>query len=95
MATDPNDIRLSPEQKQRLALVANKNGKQWQDVLDDALTHVEQVGSRNAESWLDTEYMDSCAAEVHKHVSFERMRQILSKVSGSLADDVIADRGDR
>jgi hypothetical protein len=94
MATDPNDICLSEEDKELLVKVADKNGKPWRSVFWDAITKYAQASSRQEEPWLDTEYMDSCAAEVHAHVSLERMRQILSKVSGSLAEDVIADRTD-
>jgi hypothetical protein len=31
----------------------------------------------------------------HSPISIEEARQILSKVPGSMADDIIADRGDR
>jgi len=95
MATDPNDIRLSEEDKELLGKVADKNGKPWHAVFWDAITKYAQANSWQEEPWLDTEYMESCAAEVHTHVSLERMRQILSKVSGSLAEDIIADRADR
>ena len=71
-----------------------------EDRLDLATTLRETVDAlksrpQQEESWLDTAYMDSCAAEVHKHVSLDRMREILSKVPGSMADDIIEDRSDR
>jgi predicted DNA-binding antitoxin AbrB/MazE fold protein len=47
------------------------------------------------EDWLDTEFMESCAAEVQEHVPLERIHQILSTISGSLAEDIIAERDDR
>ena len=47
------------------------------------------------EDWLDTEFMDSCATEVREHVSLETVQQILSKIPGSLADVIIAERDGR
>lgn len=47
------------------------------------------------EDWLDTEFMDSCAAEVREHVSLEAVHQILSKIPDSLAEVIIAERDGR
>ncbi len=44
------------------------------------------------EDWLDTEYMDRCAAEVQEHVSLETVRHILSKIPESLAEEINAER---
>ena len=44
------------------------------------------------EDWLDTEFMDSCAAEVKERVGLEEVRRILSKVPGSLAEAIVAER---
>ena len=44
------------------------------------------------EAWLDTEFMDSCAAEVKERVGLEEVRRILSKVPDSLAEAIIAER---
>lgn len=47
------------------------------------------------DSWLDIEYMASCAKEADSNVTLESVRQILAKIPGSLADDVIAERDER
>jgi predicted DNA-binding antitoxin AbrB/MazE fold protein len=48
--------------------------------------------SEPEEDWLDTEFMDSCAAEVRGHVSLEAVHQILAKIPDSLAEAIIAER---
>ena len=48
--------------------------------------------SEPEEDWLDTEFMDSCAAEVREHVSLETVHQILAKIPDSLAETIIAER---
>ena len=92
MATNPNDIRLSEEDKELLAKTANKNGKPWRDVFRDAMAKyaAEDEG-------LDVEFMDWCAEQVRGKdvISLEEARCILAKCSGSLAQDIIADREDR
>ena len=92
MATNPGDIQLNEEQKRHIAEQADQNGKPWQVVLQEAL------GSRRAgEDWLDTKFMDWCAEQVRgkKIISLVEARHILSKVSNSLSDAIIADREDR
>lgn len=37
MSISPNQIQLSPEQQQRLAELADRTGKSWEEVLADAL----------------------------------------------------------
>ena len=95
MAIDLSE--LSPETIEVLTELAEESGKNGKDLATTLREVVDALKSRprQEESWLDTEYMDSCAAEVHKQVSLDRMREILSKVPGSLADDIIEDRGDR
>ena len=95
MTTDPNAIRLNREDKELLAKVADKNGQPWREALRNALAQYEQASSED--DGLDNEFMDWCAEEVSgkKIISLEEARRILSKVPGSMADDIIADRGDR
>ena len=53
--------------------------------------------SHAEEDWLDTEFMARCAEEVCEKtpVSLERVNEILSKVPGSMAENIIEDRGER
>ena len=53
--------------------------------------------SHAEEDWHDTEFMARCAEEVcgKTPVSLERVHEILSKVHGSMAEDIIEDRGER
>ncbi len=92
MATNPNDIYLSEEQKRHIAKWADQNGKPWQTVLQTML-----VPQNAEEDWLDTEFMEWCAGQVSgkKVISLEEARRILAKVSGSLSDMIMVDRMDR
>jgi predicted DNA-binding antitoxin AbrB/MazE fold protein len=47
------------------------------------------------EDWLDTEYMDACAAQTDDTVSLARVREILGKIPGSLADVIRDEREGR
>lgn len=51
--------------------------------------------SEPEEDWLDTEFMDSRAAEVREQVSLETVHQVLAKISDSLAETIIAERDGR
>jgi hypothetical protein len=96
MATNPNDIQLNEVEKQMLATVADRHGKPWSEVLRAALAAYEPIGVEG-EVDLKAEYQElflDCDTG-RKPVSLERMHQILSKVAGSLASDIIADREDR
>jgi len=44
---------------------------------------------------LDVDYMAACGQEADSSVSLESVRQILAKTSGSLGDDIIAERDER
>lgn len=94
MDINPHDIRLSEGQQRRLAKVAEQNGTSWQEVLDDALTRLE---CRDDEMALAEEYRELFPTHElgQQPVSLEWMRHILSKCSGSLAEDIVADREDR
>lgn len=53
------------------------------------------VNGADDESWLDVEYMAACRKTADPSVSLESVREILAKLPGSLADDVIAERDER
>lgn len=99
MAIDLNEIELSPEQKQIIAERATQNGKPWQTVLQEAIAPKSEEEAYD----LDTGFLallaeDQKALEKqlgHGPISIEEARQILSRVPGSMADDIIADRGNR
>ena len=99
MAPNPNEIELSPEQKQLIAERAARNGKPWQAVLQEAIAPT----SEEEEYDLDTGFLALLAQDQkerekelgHGPISIEEAREILSKVPGSMADEIIADRGDR
>jgi hypothetical protein len=48
-----------------------------------------------AERLLDTEYHAECEADTSPEVSLDEVRRITSKIPGSMAADVIADRDER
>jgi hypothetical protein len=93
MATNPDDICLSEEQKRLIAERADRNEQPWQVVLQEALASE----SAKDDEGLDTEFMDWCAEQVcgKDVISLEEARRILAKCSGSLAQDISADREDR
>ena len=93
MTVKPEDIRLSPRQKRLVAEQANSNGKPWQSILQEAL---DSSGVTDREG-LDSEFMDWCTEQVRgkKMISLDEAHRILSKCSGSLAQDIIDDRSGR
>jgi len=96
MATNPSDIQLTEADKQRVATIADREGKPWTVVLQEALT---TYGERSSEGEVDLEaeyrelFPDAGAAQ--NPVGLERMRELLYKVSSSLAADILADREER
>jgi transcriptional regulator with XRE-family HTH domain len=96
MATNPNEIRLNKEERERLASIADKNGKPWRETFREALSKYER-GVPDDEVDIDEEIRTVFGIEPEelKPVSLERVHEILSKVPGSMADDIIADRGNR
>ena len=93
MATNPDDIRLSEEQKRLIAERADRNGQPWQTVLQEALA----PESAKDDEGLDTEFMDWCAEQVRGKdvILLEEVYRILVQCSGSLVQDIIADWEDR
>ena len=93
MTVKPEDIQLSPGQQRLIAERANRNGKPWQSILQEALDS-SGVTDREGE---DSEFMDWCAEQVRGKdiISLDEAQSILSKCSGSLAHDIIDDRSDR
>ena len=71
---------------QALESARNGEGQLAQEVLSE-------IARESA--WLDVEYMVACCKEADASVSLETVRQILAKTSGSLADDIIAERDER
>jgi transcriptional regulator with XRE-family HTH domain len=96
MATNPNEIRLSKEERERLASMADKNGKPWREAFREAIGQYER-GIPGDEVDIDEEIRAVLGIEPEdlEPVSLEEMRRILAKCSGSLAADIIADREDR
>ena len=92
MTVNPEDIQLNPEQKRLLAECAEKNGKPWQSILQQAL----RLASTD-EVDVDEEIraVFGMEPEALEEVSLEEMQQILAKCSGSLAVDISADREER
>jgi len=59
------------------------------------LVTVATIPAKDEEDFLDVEYMKACAQEADPSVTLESVRQILAKIPGSLADDIIAEREER
>ena len=99
MATNPEEIRLTNDYRQRLAKLADQHGTSWQKLLDSLMTQSEQIQQKSDELDLvdiDAEYRELFGHEIEeKPVSQERIEQIAAKCSGSFAQDIIDDREDR
>ena len=97
MATNPNDIRLNKGEKASLAQLADKNGKPWRAVFREAMATYEQGTVPADEVDIDEEIRAEFGVEPDEleEVSLKEVQQILAKCSGSLAEDIIADREDR
>lgn len=67
--------------------------KMWQSILQEAFDSNDVTD----DACLDTEFMAWCADQVRGKdiISLDEAHRILSKCSGSLAQDIIDDRGDR
>ncbi len=93
MTVKPEDIQLSLGQKRLIAEQAGRNGKPWQSILQEVL---ESSGVTDHEG-LDSEFMDWCAEQVRgkDSISLDEAHRMLSRCSGSLAQDIIDDRSDR
>ncbi len=93
MAIDPKE--LSPETLDALSELAEESGKNGKE-LSTALREAVDAYLRRSDDEVDlaAEYRELFPGhEIDEEpVSVERMRKILSKCSGSLADDIIADR---
>ena len=96
MATNPKSIRLNDEGRQRLAHLADRNGKPWRETFREAIANYER-NVPDDEMDIDEEIRALFGVEPEElpDVSLERMREILSQCSGSLSADIIADREDR
>ena len=97
MTTNPNEIRLDEEDRASLARIADKNRKSWREVFREAIATYEQSTVPADEVDIDEEIRAVFGVEPDalEEVSLEEVQHIFAKCSGSLADDIIADREDR
>ena len=87
-------INLPPELERQILLQANLRQKPVEDL---ALNFIAQGLNvpRSDEHLLDNAYMDACAKDADPTVTLAEVRTILSKISGSLAEAVSAERDER
>jgi hypothetical protein len=95
MAIDPSE--LSPEVVEALTELAEESGKNGKELASALREAVDAYLKRSAEVDLAAEYRELFPGHEigEESVSLERMREILAKCTGPLADDIIADRKDR
>jgi len=65
------------------------------NTLRKAVTAASATNGLIDDSWLDVEYMATCAREADSSVTLESVRRILAKLPGSLADDISSERDER
>jgi hypothetical protein len=91
-------ITIPADLEQQIIGQAKAKGQPWEEFALNALRQAFEASSANNgtdDSWLDVEYMNSCKLEADPSVTLEAVRQILAKLPGSLADDIIAERDER
>ncbi|MBS1812137.1 MAG: hypothetical protein JST84_28495 [Acidobacteria bacterium] len=91
-------ITIPADLEQQLVGQAKANGQPWEEFALNALRQALEaspVNNGTDDSWLDVEYMNACGKEADPSVTLESVRQILAKLPGSLADDIIAERDER
>ncbi|MGH9802876.1 MAG: hypothetical protein ACRD82_21120 [Blastocatellia bacterium] len=94
-------ITIPVELEQQVLGKAIANGQQLEEfVLNTLRKAVTTLPASTAngtidDSWLDVEYMATCDKEADPSVTLESVQQILAKLPGSLADDIIAERDER
>jgi hypothetical protein len=47
MSIDPNQIQLTPEQREQIALVAQSQNRSWQEVLGEAVANVTALSKQD------------------------------------------------
>lgn len=52
------------------------------------------VARKGDEDWLDTEFMDACAADADPSISLADVRKSLAKIPGSMDTAIDEDRGE-
>jgi hypothetical protein len=95
-------ITIPSDLEQQMQGKAEASGQQLEEFALGALRKAMEAPppalSQNSvedDTWLDVEYMTACAKEADPIVTLELVRQILAKIPGSLADDIIAERDER
>ena len=101
-------IELSPEEEKLLLARARQNGRDPVEYAQQIIR--DHIGSRSDQTvenpptkakpsldgLIDHEFVAACAIHSGEDVpTIEEARQILAKVPGSLAEEIIADREDR
>lgn len=52
MATNPDDIRLGPDERRLLAKLADESGKAWADILREALERYARLPEPSMQAWM-------------------------------------------
>lgn len=47
MSIDPNQIELTPEQREQIALLAQSQNRSWQEVLGDAVDNITSLSKQD------------------------------------------------
>lgn len=88
-------VEKAVEQYQRKKFLEGLN-QDFKALKEDPQAWQEELEERAADdSWLDVEYMTACGKEADPSITLESVWQILAKIPGSLAEDIIAERDER
>ncbi len=87
-------ITLPPELEKQIRLQASLRHKPVEDLAINFIAQGLDDPCGDAQL-LDIAHMDACAKDADSSVTLEDVRKILSKISGSLAETVIAERDER
>jgi predicted transcriptional regulator len=91
-------ITLPAELETKVTEAAARNGRQPLDYVMEALNNAVQAnnGTKDKlEDWLDWDCIREAKAEADPNVTLEEVRKALSKIPGSMAEAINAEREER
>jgi hypothetical protein len=86
-------IQIAPQTAAMLQAKATAEGVSLDELL--LLTFEAPNGAKEGESLLDETYIAECAAEADPSITLAEVREALSKISGSMSDEVARERDER
>ena len=87
-----SQVSIDAEHREKVVRTARENGKSETQVVHEA---IDAYVLGNGEDWLDTSYHARAARDGDPSITIDHVRQGLSSISGSVAEQIIRDRSER